>query len=130
MVAAFSGAFLMVVGFVVLIDVFRLVDKSRHVFDLSREALRIVSDPGLDDEVKEAAMQKHARTLAWLSLLIAAGVSVALAVPAALVFAFDVTGFLSFQEVLQALFSWTLLAVGTLLVIGVIMFRIRKRREL
>ena len=70
----------------------------------------------MDDAVKEAIMQRAAKTLAWQFVLISAALLTAIALPLGIVSALAAAGLVSLKAVMAALLSWQLLLGGTLLV--------------
>ena len=87
---ALAGAIFLVVGFVALIRIFGLVRKCGEVLDLARASLAVMRNPSLDDAHKERALQSHATRLFSLFVLLTAGVGLALALPAGMIWILDV----------------------------------------
>ncbi len=58
--SAYLGAVFLVLGFIALLKLLGLVERSRRVVATSRAAMSALSDKTLDDDQKEAAMQTHA----------------------------------------------------------------------
>lgn len=112
---AYASAIFVCVAFVVLIKILGVAARPFEVAATSRQALRVMSDPTLHDDAKEAAMRQHAKTLARLFVLISGGSLVALGAPLGVVWVLDGIGLLSLNAVFDALLSWPLLAGGIML---------------
>ena len=125
--SAYLGAVFLVIGFIALLKLLGLVERSRRVVATSRAAMSALSDETLDDDQKEAAMQSHAKRLGLDFLLLTAGLAVALLAPAGVIFLLDRAGVLSFDAVISATFSLELIFGGTLLMIIVFWMDGRRR---
>ena len=125
--SAYLGAVFLVLGFIALLKLLGLVERSKRVVATSRAAMSTLSDGELDDAQKEAAMQAYARSLGLDFVLLTAGLAVALLAPAAVIFLLDRVGVLSFDAVIGATFSLELILGGTLLM--VIVFWVDGRRR-
>lgn len=108
------GALLVVAGFVVVLHVMRLVPKGAEVASASRAALAVIRDPELDDDAKASLMQRQAKRLFALFLLLTFGGAAALLLPLGLVWGLDALGLLSFESVIAMLLSWQFLLATTL----------------
>ncbi|MDH3947336.1 MAG: hypothetical protein OEU74_00080 [Gammaproteobacteria bacterium] len=117
----FAGVAILVAGFVVLVKIFGLVEKSTEVFSVSRLALSDIQNPDLDDEAKEAAIQKHAKRLIGLFFLLTIGGAAALALPAGLLFLLERMGLLSLSAVIAVTLSWEFLLASSVLIIAIIL---------
>jgi hypothetical protein len=117
----FAGVAILVGGFVVLVKIFGLVEKSTEVFSVSRLALSDIQNPDLDDEAKEAALQQHAKRLFGLFFLLAIGGAAALALPAGLLFLLERMGLLSLSAVMTLTLSWEFLLASSVLIIAIIL---------
>ena len=117
----FAGVAILVAGFVVLVKIFGLVEKSTEVFSVSRLALSDIQNPDLDDAAKEAALQQHAKRLFGLFFLLAIGGVAALALPAGLLFLFERMGLLSLSAVMTVTLSWEFLLASSVLIIAIIL---------
>ena len=126
--SAYLGAIFLVVGFIVMLKLLGLVERSRRVVATSKEALAALSDKELDDGQKEAAMQTHAKSLGLNFVLLAAGFAMALLGPAGVIWLLDRAGVLSFDAVISAAFSLELIFGGTLLTVIFLWVDSRKRR--
>jgi hypothetical protein len=103
------GALVVVAGFLVILHVARLVPKGVEITSVSRTALAVVRDPDLDDDAKAALMQRQAKRLFMLVLVLTCGGAAALLVPVGLIYALDVAGLFSFDGVMATLMSWQFL---------------------
>jgi hypothetical protein len=93
------GAVLLVVGFVVLIRLCGLVEKSGDVVTIARRSFGVIRSAALSDEAKEVALQKDAKQLWRLFLELAFGGAVAVLLPAGLLWVCDRLGWLSLASV-------------------------------
>jgi hypothetical protein len=126
--SAYLGAVFLVLGFIALLKVLGLVERSKRVVATSRAAMSTLSDGALDDAQKEAAMQTHAKSLGLDFVFLAAGLAVAVLAPAGVIFLLDGAGVLSFDAVVDATFSLELILGGTLLMVIVFWLDGRRRR--
>lgn len=92
--AAFS-----VIVFIILIRLFRLVERSLDVVGISRNSLDIVRDSGLDDKAKEEALQKNALSLFRLFFVLAGSGAAAVSVPLGMLWCCERFGWLSLEAV-------------------------------
>jgi hypothetical protein len=123
---ALAGAILLVVGFVLLVRMFGLIGKCRHVFELVESSLAVLRDPSLDDDAREHALQSHAKQLFALFFLLTAGAVLALALPAGVIWILDALRIVSFRAVVDLTLSWQFLLATTL--IGVVAWWLMRRR--
>jgi len=112
-----AGALFLVVGFVVLVRKFGLVQKSGDVFGLVKSTLEVLRNPSLDDAAKESALQSHAKQLFSLFLLLTVGAAAALALPTGVIWLLDLLRVLSLRSVIEVTLSWPFLIGTTLLAI-------------
>ncbi len=124
---AFLGAVFLVVGFVVLIERFALVSRSRDVITITRNAMATIRDPTLDDAFKESALQAHAKRLFGLFFAITFGAAAALTAPAALVWLLGRAGAVSFDEVMTTALSWPFIAAAGAFTLIYFAYRARRR---
>ena len=108
-----AGALFLVVGFVVLMKVFGLVEKSRKVVSIAGKAASDLRNPEFDDEHKEKALQGYAKSLFQLFFLLLVGGILALGIPVLLIYLMDQTGWLSIDGVIEASLRWEFLAIVT-----------------
>jgi hypothetical protein len=125
--SAYLGAVFLVAGFIVMLKLLGLVERSRRVVATSKAAMAALSDKELDDDQKEAAMQTHAKSLGLDFVLLTARLAIALLAPAGVILLLDRAGVLSFDAVISAVFSLELILGGTLLT--VIVFWVDGRRR-
>jgi hypothetical protein len=93
------------------------VDTRRfEVVAASREAYRVLIDSTLNDDAKEAAMQRSAKTFARQFVFISAAALAAIAVPLAIVWVLAAVGLVSLKAVVEALLSWQVLLSAALLI--------------
>lgn len=116
----FGGALFLVIGFVVIFKVFGLVEKSRRVIGISRQAAGDLRDADMSDDDKEIAMQAHARQLFGLFFLITVGAFAAVFAPIALLWAFDALGWVSLDAVLAVALSWPFVIAASISIVAVV----------
>lgn len=109
---SWGGALFLVIGFLVLMKLFKLVERSRDVIRLSRHSVEVIRQSSLTDDDKEAALQKNAKELLLLFLVLASGGAAALACPLGVLWIFDRLGLLSLDSVLSVTFSPLFLAIS------------------
>lgn len=124
---SFVGATILVIGFLVLIKYLKVIEKSSKVLSIARQSIVIINDSEKSDLQKEIAMQKFAKELLLLFLVITAGSLLALAIPAALVWLMELAGLLSFQSVIDTTLSWEFIVGSIIVSVVVIWFMSRKK---
>ena len=121
------GAILVVILFVVLVDVLNIVARAREVVVIARESASVMQNPALDDDTKEASIQKNTLRLAYLLLLLVGGFTVSLVAPMAVVWVAELAGLLSLDGVFAMLIRWDFMLGAT--VFGVVAFVVLARRS-
>jgi hypothetical protein len=106
------GAAFLVFGFVMLIRVFGLVERSRDVVTMARDSMGVVRNVELSDQAKEKALQKNAIQLAKLFLILAFGGATACLAPAAVLWVCDQLDWISLDSVFSVALSPTFLIVS------------------
>jgi hypothetical protein len=106
---AFAGAVFLAVSFIVLIKIFGLVEKSTDVVHVTKLAFADLRNPDLDEEVKELALQRHAKQLFTLFFLLTLGSAASLALPMGLIWLLEQIRVLSLTAVMTTLLSWEFL---------------------
>ena len=123
----YLGAAILVIGFVVCLKLFGLVERANSVFALSRESMAVLKNADMDDDAKEAAMQSHAKKLFGLFFTLTLGCVLALALPAGIVWLLDLAGVMSFDAVIEFTISWEFLLATTALLVLVVAVKGRKK---
>jgi len=123
---ALAGATVLAAGFLLLVRLFRVVERSGEAVATARLALSDFRHPGLDDDAKEVALQRHARRLFALFAAITLGGAAAIGLPAVLVWLLGQSGLVSFDAVLATALSWPFILGGTGL--GIAAFALMRRR--
>ncbi len=113
------GAAFLVFGFVFLIQRFGVVEKSGEVVAISRRSFGVVRDSTLTDEVKEAALQRDAKQLLGLFLVLTTGAAAAMLIPAGLLWVCDWFGWLSLDAVFSVTVSPVFLVTSSVLTVFV-----------
>ena len=116
----FLGAIFLVIGFVVLMKVFAIIEKSSAVVTVARLAFSDIRNPNLNDDAKEVALQGHAKQLFVLFLLLTLGGTAALILPAAGLWVFELMGVLTLDAAMATALSWEFLSASTVCVLLVL----------
>lgn len=124
---SYIGAIILVIGFIVLIKYLKVFEKSSKVLIIAKQSIVIISDSKSSDLQKEIAMQKNAKELLLLFLIITLGSFIALAIPSALVWLMELAGFLSFQSVIDTTLSWAFI-VGSIIISVVVMWLMGRKK--
>lgn len=113
----YAGAIFLVVGFIVILKISRLVEKSTRVIAISKRAVAELRDVELSDDAKESAMQNHAKQLAGLFVLITMGGTAAVLVPIAVIWGLDQLALVSIDAVFNVALSWPFFVGTTVLIV-------------
>jgi len=113
------GATLVVIIFAVLVHVVGLLRRTMEVVALSKDSVSVFRNPGLDDEAKEKALQKHAVRLFVLLVLLILGSAVALLAPVGMIWLLGMAGMFSVDGVLDMLQRWDFLIAATVIGVGI-----------
>lgn len=124
---SYIGAIILVIGFIVLIKYLKVFEKSSKVLIIAKQSIVIISDSKSSDLQKEIAMQKNAKELLLLFLIITLGSFIALAIPSALVWLMELAGVLSFQSVIDTTLSWAFI-VGSIIISVVVMWLMGRKK--
>lgn len=116
----YAGAIFLVIGFVAILKVAGLVDKSNRVIKVSKQAIAVLRDTELSDDAKESAMQSHAKQLIGLFFLITVGGVAAVILPVLVIWGLDQLDLISLDAVLSAALSWSFIAATTVVIILVL----------
>ncbi len=122
----YAGAIFLVIGFVFVLKVLKLVEKSTRVVNISKQAVAELRDTELSEDAKEAAMQSHAVQLLGLFVLITIGGIAAIFLPLAIVWGLDRLQLVSLDGVLEVAFSWPFIIAATVLIVLAMVIK-RKR---
>ena len=120
-----AGAVFVIAGFLFLMTLFGLVERSARVFVVSKAATRDLTDSTLDDDAKETAIRAHAKTLGGLFVLLALGGFGAVVAPLGVIALLDAFAIVSFDNVMNALMSWWMIGAAAIVFAAVVA---RKRR--
>jgi hypothetical protein len=122
----YAGALFLVIGFIVILKIAGLVERSTRVIAISKQAIAVLRDEGMSDDEKESLMQGHAKQLAGLFFFLTIGGLAAVFLPFALILVFDQAGWLSVDSVVEVALSWPFITATTVvIVIAVIVSRKR-----
>jgi hypothetical protein len=125
-VIEYAGAIFLVIGFVFILKIAGLVEKSTRVIDISRQAMAVLRSAELDDDAKESAMQSHAKQLVGLFFLITIGGVAAVFLPVAMIWGLDKLGLVSVDAVLDVALSWPFITASSVLIVLALVIK-RKR---
>jgi hypothetical protein len=129
MISWISAAFL-VLGFVVLLRLLGTVEESGYAVALARRSFRVICSSALSDEAKEAALQKDAKELLRLFLVLTFGGTVALLIPVGLLWVCDRLEWVSLESVFSVAVSPVfLITSGALAVLAFYVPKSKKAEE-
>ncbi len=114
----FGGAVFLVVGFIILMKFFSLVEKSLEVVNISKYSVEIVRDKSLNDHQKEIAMQKYAKELFFLFFLITLGGIAAVLIPFGVICLLESVGVLTVDSVIETTLSLEFIIATLVITIG------------
>ena len=121
------GGLLVVLGFLGLAKAFGLVERNLKVIEISKSAASAISDKNLDDLQKEKALQKHARELLILLVLIIAISALSIGLPLGFIWLLDSLNLVSFDGVIKTIASpWFILASVAITLLVIFLNRRRK----
>ncbi len=124
------GAVYLVLGVVVLLRLFGLVEKSGDVVNVARGAFVVILNSALSDEAKEAALQRDAKQLLRLFLALAFGGAAAVLLPVGLLWVCDRVGWISLESVFSVAVSPVfLITIGALAVLALCFPRSKVREK-
>ena len=109
------GAAFLVVGFVVLVRVFGLVERSGEVVTVARSSFDVIRSTDLSDDEKEKTLQKNTVRMFRLFFVLAFGGAMAVVLPLGVVWACDLIELISLQAVLDVAMSPVFLIVSGIL---------------
>ena len=111
-----ASALFLSLTFAVLARRFGVFTRPLEVVATSREAYRALTDATLDDDAKEAIMQRSAKIFARHFVFILAASAAAVATPVGAIWVLAAVGLVSMKAVVAALVSWRGLVMSTLLI--------------
>lgn len=120
---------LSVLAFLLAFEALGLIPKAKEAISVSRATAAVMGDKSLDDDAKEAAVQKAAATLMknFLGLLVRiVGILLAAYVP---ILAADLLGLVPEAEVLAFMLRIDVILITTVLVIALVWVLQRVRRK-
>lgn len=109
------GGIIVVLGFVVLLKLFGLIERSKRVISIAKSSVTVMQDKEMDDLAKEKAMQKNATDLLVLFLIITVLSALAVALPFVLVWIMELIGLVTINEVIELTLSWEFILVAFVL---------------
>ncbi len=114
------GATFIVVCFLILMRLFRMMENSHDVVTIARKSLTVIKSPDLSDEEKETTLQKDAKQLLRLFLLLACSGVAAFLFPVGLLWIGAEGGWLSLESVFATAVSPLFLSISTLVTVLVL----------
>lgn len=124
------GAVLLLVGFFVLAERFKLVEKSKETTKVASCSLDVLRSPKLTEEEKESLLQKNAKDLLKFFLVLACGGTVSVLLPLGLLWLGEKFGWLSLDDVFETLTSPAFLIVCGVTSVVVLFLKPRSFQEL
>lgn len=118
--ANFIGAAVIVALFGVLIHLLGIVDRTRDVVSICRNAVTILQDPRVADDEKEKQMRQNSLRLFTLLAILIAGTLIAVTLPLFAIWLVQFSGLWSVNEVLNLFLRWDFLIGAT--VFGVLAY--------
>ena len=109
------GAAFLVFGFLVLMRLFGLAEMSADVVHVAGGSFRVIRSSSVSDEAKETALQKDAKRLLRLFLLLTVGGAAAVLFPMGLLWGCDLLGWISLDSVFSVALSPIFLIVSSVL---------------
>ena len=109
------GALFLLIGFVLIIKVFNLVEKVGDVMRIAKSALADIHDPDMHDDAKGIALRKYSIRLFALFITLMLGFVLAVFVPVGLIWILSLAGLISFDNVIATAFSYEFILVSTIL---------------
>ncbi len=122
------GAALFVVGFLILVQRFKLVEKSGEATAIASSSLDIIRSSTLSEAEKESLLQKNAKYLFGLFFILAFGGIVSFLLPVGVLWLGEQLGLLSLDAVFNTLLSPVFLIVSTILTVIVLFFKPHQTR--
>jgi len=99
------GGIVLIIGFIIFIKLFGIIEKSSEVIDIAKIAASIVRDNNIDDYQKEIAMKKSAKRLLSLFFLITTGSILALSISFCFIWLMEFANLLTVREVVELTLS-------------------------
>ena len=121
------GGIIIVTGFIFFVKLFGLIEKSTKVITISKSAVTIVRDAGIDDYEKEVTLQRYARDLFYLFFLIATASFLALAIPFGIIWLMELADLLVLNEVIETTLSLKFIIVTV--IVSAVIFWVGARRK-
>ncbi len=122
------GGIVVVLGFIIIVKLFKLVEKSTKVIGIAKSAVSIVRDADIDDYQKEIAMQKYAKELFFLFFLITTISLLAIAIPFSFIWLMERAELLTVNEVIDTTLSLEFITVTVVLSI-IFFWLVRKKNS-
>ena len=120
------GAALFVVSFLILVQRFKLVEKSRETTVVAGRSLEVIRSSKLSEEEKESLLQKNSKNLFGLFFILAFGGIASVLLPLGLLWLCEQLGWLSLDILFDTLLSPVFLIIGSIL--AVIAFFLKPRQ--
>lgn len=122
----YAGAIFLVIGFIFILKIAKLVEKSSRVIEISKRAVAELRSTEMSDDAKESAMQSHAKQLLGLFFLITIGGVAAVFLPFAVILGLNSLDLISVDAVLEVALSWPFLVATTAIIVIALMVQRKK----
>ncbi|MBN2013295.1 hypothetical protein JW960_28450 [candidate division KSB1 bacterium] len=119
------GALVIVLGFIILINSFGVMQKSKLVIENTQAAFLTFLNKDINDLQKEIALQKYAKVLFFHFLLITLYCIIAIVIPISIIWLMDLLGIIALKNVIDTTCSWQFLALTGFISI-LVLIKIRK----
>jgi hypothetical protein len=118
--SSWIGTILFVAGFLILIKLFKLVEKSGETAAIGRSSLEVLSSSKFTEEEKESLLQKNAKHLFGLFFILAFGGIASIVLPLGLLWLGEKLGWLSVEAVLATMLSPVFIIISSIIAVIVL----------
>lgn len=126
MISLLSAAFI-VICFIILLQLFGVIDKSHDVVIISRQSFSVITNSDLSDEDKETILQNDTKRLFGLFVALVSGGAAAFFLPIGVLWLCDQVGLLSLELVLSAAVSPLFIIISTILTVFILWNPFKKK---
>ena len=123
------GAIILVVGFLVLIQLLGVTNKSKYVVRIALHSMKIIGSSHLSDEQKESKLRKNSLRLFGLFFILVSGGAIAILIPLVVLWLGDRLGYLSLSAVLATTVSPVFLFISTVIAMIALYLNSNKKRD-
>jgi hypothetical protein len=126
MIPYLSAVFL-AAGFIGVAKVLQLVPRADAAISTAKTALGVVQSPDLDDDAKEAALQKHAKELFASFFVLTLGAAAAVGLPTAVIWGLERMNVGSVSAAITAALSPTFVVPSSIIIVLALLWTRRKQ---